>query len=140
MPAPHLLGKTRQRNQLSPLLLSQHGHSSAHPTHLACGSFTVAVGEKVREGRVRVFEQMLLGDLDSWSQGCESLESLLLGIDAALLPNPANSPVDQALLWASTGWPLGNVLPASFVFCLLATPSQWEVPGGHWETGGERGK
>lgn len=71
--------------------LLQRGHFSAQPTHVVCGLFTTALGKKVREGRVRVFEQLLGGALDSWPQGFESLRSLLLGIDSALLPSSANS-------------------------------------------------
>lgn len=71
--------------------LLQRGHFSAQPTHVVCGLFTTALGKKVREGQVRVFEQLLGGALDSWLQGFESLRSLLLGIDSALLPSSANS-------------------------------------------------
>lgn len=40
---------------------------------------------------MRVFEQVRGGNSDSWSQGGESLKSLLFGVGPALFPSSANS-------------------------------------------------
>lgn len=63
-------------------------------------SFPAAIGEREAWG-MRLSESPA-GTLILGPQALR-VKSLLLGTDSSLLPSSAKSPVDQALLWGSTG-------------------------------------
>lgn len=94
MPAPHLLGKTGQWNQVSSLLPVTVWTFFCPTNTRGLWLIYYCRGKESQRGPgtcVHVVEQLLGGDLDSWPRGFESLRSLLLSIDSALLPSSANS-------------------------------------------------
>lgn len=65
----------RQVNGIRFLLYSllQCGPFSAQPTHVVCGSFTTAVGKKVREDQVHVYMWLSNCSVGTWILGPEAL-------------------------------------------------------------------
>lgn len=87
-------GKVKSKKSgFSPTLLL-HGHSSAPPAHVVHDSFTTTGGGSARVSSLSLSYDLGGGDVVSWSQGCERLRSLLLGVDFVLLPSSAHP-----LLW-----------------------------------------
>lgn len=83
-------GKDKSKKSgFSPTLLL-HGHSSTPPGHVVHGSFTTTGGGSARVSSLSLSYNLGGGDVVSWTQGCERLRSLLLGVDFVLLSSSAH--------------------------------------------------